>query len=304
MKPKIGIALGSGSARGWAHLGVLTALSDIGIKPDIVAGCSVGAFVGAAYACGRMEEFKEWAENLSFKKMVSFFDIKLGKGGLLMGYRLIDLLGDYINISNIEDLEIAFACVATDLETGKETWFQKGSIADAVRSSFAFPGILSPHNYQDRWFIDGGIVNPVPVSLCRAMGADLVIAVNLNTHISTNFFLKDDENVKPSSSIKESDVIFSHKFARTFRERIDSVTDFFEKGEHSPGLFDVVLDSVKIMQDRITSSRMVGDPPDILLEPKFINFKMMDFHKAKYAIEEGILSVKREEFKIKDLFSL
>ena len=169
---KIGIALGSGSARGWAHIGVLKQLADMGIKPDIVAGSSIGSLVGAAYASNNLDSFENWVKGLDSKGIIQMLDITWGKGGLIEGKKLFDHFSRNMEHDDIKSLSVQYAAVATDMSTGREVWFQEGPISEAVRASIALPGLFTPAQKDQQWFLDGGIVNPVPVSLCRAMGAD------------------------------------------------------------------------------------------------------------------------------------
>ena len=181
-KPIVGLALGSGSARGWAHFGVLHALREAGVSPDIICGTSIGSLVGATYAAGEMDGFEEWVLGLGKRKVFGFMDFNLG-GGLLKGEKIIDFWRENFVQETMEELGAPFGCVATDLQTGAEVWMRKGSIAEAVRASIALPGLFTPVSHEGRLLVDGGLVNPVPVSLARAMGADIVIAVDLNADI-------------------------------------------------------------------------------------------------------------------------
>lgn len=177
--PSVGIALGSGAAKGWAHIGVLNGLAAMGIKPDKVAGCSVGALVGAAYAHDHLPELEEWVRSFSSWDVLGLMDIRWRKGGLIGGDKVFDVLQARIGDVNIENLNRPFAAVATDLYSGQEIWFTEGDLRQAVRASCSMPGILAPVRQGDRWLVDGAVVNPVPVSVSRAMGVDVVIAVDL-----------------------------------------------------------------------------------------------------------------------------
>ena len=202
--PKIGIALGSGSARGWAHIGVIKGLAELGIEPDIVAGTSIGALVGAAYANDQLDLLEQWALSLNWKELVSYLDMGVAGGGVIEGEKLLDFFSKHVNHSDIESMPKKFAAVATDLDTGREIWLQTGSVLHAVRASIALPGLFRPFKLNDRWLVDGGLVDPVPVSLCRAMGADIVIAVNLNGDIvgkhSQNRTIQTQTQTKPKRS--------------------------------------------------------------------------------------------------------
>ena len=181
-KPRVGLALGSGSARGWAHIGVIRALEQAGIRPDYVCGTSIGALVGAAYAAGELDRFEQWVLGLGIKDVVGFMDVSLG-GGLFKGERLMGFFRDHFADRPIEQLAMPFAAVATALHNGAEIWLRRGSTLDAVRASIAMPGLFAPVLYDGMVLVDGGLVNPVPVSLARAMGADILIAVDLGSDI-------------------------------------------------------------------------------------------------------------------------
>lgn len=294
-KLKVGLALGSGSARGWAHIGVIKALEEQGIKPDIVAGCSIGALVGAAYCGGQLETLEEWVTKLSFWDVVRLLDVKM-MGGLIEGESLMASFEDKLRDVNIEQLQTPFAAVATDLASGREVWLQEGPLPSAVRASIALPGLFSPVRDEGRWLVDGGLTNPVPVSLCRAMGADVIIAVNLNSDIIGRH-LKPTKNKQEVDS-EERDLfnqllkklnsgILESKLARWAREK--------QQDSVAPGLFEVMASSINIMQDRITKSRMAGDPPDALISPRLGQLGLLEFDRAEEAIAEGYESVQRTE---------
>ncbi|MDQ7005429.1 MAG: patatin-like phospholipase family protein [Ghiorsea sp.] len=186
---RIGIALGSGSARGWSHIGVLNALAEMGIKPSVVAGCSIGALVGAAYASDQQKELEDWVRALTWKGVVSFLDLSMTAGGLIQGEKLMAFARSHMKETPIEELPCLFGAVATELDTGREVWLRKDSLLDAIRASISIPGLFAPVKLGGQCLVDGGLVNPVPVSLCRAMGADIIIAVNLNSNITGKYGL-------------------------------------------------------------------------------------------------------------------
>src|SRR5258708_1980925 len=179
-RPRIGLALGSGSARGWAHIGVIDALIEAGITPDVVCGASMGALVGAAHIAGKMPELRQWAETATWRKVARLTDVRLTGGGLLSGRQVVAFLQELGIGQPIESYATQYAAIATDMATGREIWLQSGPIHEAVRASIAVPGILSPARMDGKWLLDGGLSNPIPVSVCRALGADVIIAVNLN----------------------------------------------------------------------------------------------------------------------------
>ncbi len=285
----IGIALGSGSARGWGHIGVLRALGEAGIEPDIVCGTSVGALVGAAYVSGQLDMLEDWVKSLHVRDIVRYLDINLVVGGgFVQGKRLMDFLRNHIKTELIQDLPKTFATLATDLNSGREIWFSDGSLLDAVRASIALPGIFTPVKLDDTWLVDGGLVNPVPVSLCRAMGAEVVIAVNLNGDIIGRHIRKAPAPRKDKKVSTEGRLL--EKLSVSLKER---ATSLISLPSESPGLFEVLASSINIMQDRITRSRMAGDPPDVMLSPRLGHIGLLEFDRAAEAVREGRACVKR-----------
>lgn len=300
-KQKIGIALGSGSARGFAHVGILQALLELGIEPDIVAGTSVGAIVGSFYAAGKLKDYADWSSSLTRKTAMKLMDFNwIPKGGVVEGEKLLDVFKQHIGDQEIEDLPKKFAAIATDLVSGQEIWLQEGSLLSAIRASMALPGLLSPHHYQNRWMVDGGLVNPVPVSACRAMGADTVIAVDLNRHLLGRRFADREDDVTESKKSEEDLSPFEKIKRSLFGEKSNDPEA--EEKLMKPGLVDVTLSAINIMQDRITRSRMAGDPPDLILAPRLSHIGLLDFDNVAEAIEEGRSAVKTAEFSLKELF--
>lgn len=270
-RPRLGIALGSGSARGWAHIGVLRALQEAGIEPDVVCGTSIGAFVGAAYASGDLDKLETWVGGLSRRDVLGFFDVSLS-GGLIKGAKLFDFAATSFIDNSFADLDRPFACVATDLATGREIWLREGSVAAAVRASIALPGLFSPQLLNDRFLVDGGLVNPVPVSLCRVLDAEIVIAVDLGMDMLTTL---QRRNGKPAAA------------GGGWR---NTVGRWFGSGEDVPvlpSLGDVVSNSIAIMQGRISRSRMAGEPADVLIAPRLGQLNLLDYHRAGEAIAAG-----------------
>ena len=295
---RIGLALGGGAARGWAHIGVIRALAEMGVEPEIVAGTSIGAIVGAAYAGDELDALEEWVRALDWKAVLSYLDLSLLAGGFIQGEKLMQFARGHARDARIENLPRRFGVVATDLESGREIWFRDGPLLDAVRASISLPGLFAPVNLDGRWLVDGGLANPVPVSLCRAMGADIVIAVNLNGDIvgkhSRRRAARSDK--PPVSKNEEAD--FWEKIAAQFKsslsERKDGVlAQLFGENHNAPGIFNVLASSINIMQDRITRSRMAGDPPEIMLTPRLAHLGLMEFDQAATAIEEGRACVER-----------
>lgn len=274
--PVIGLALGSGSARGWAHIGIIQALEEIGVRPQVVAGTSVGALVGAVYVSGQIAEFGDWVKKLSSRDVFGLLDFTLS-GGVVKGERLFGFFEEHHRNPNIEELEQRFISVATEMKSGREIWITRGPVLAAARASCAIPGLFPPVKHEDRWMLDGGLVNPVPVSACRAMGADVVIAVNLNAQLVGAHVSRVGEELPPQEMLAKPERTLWHKVAA-----------YLSSGDgRNPSFFDVVAASVNIMQDRITRSRMAGDPPEITLVPMLEDYALMDFHRAAQAIDEG-----------------
>ena len=291
---KIGLALGSGSSRGWSHIGIINELAKLGIHPDIVCGTSVGAMVGAAYATGNLDKLKSWACSVTRLDVARFLDISASFTGFVNTERFHNFLNENISGDEdlIEDLPKVFAAIATDLDTGREIWLQEGSVLQAVWSSMALPGLFPAIRYHNRWLVDGGLVNPVPVSVCRALGADVVIAVNLNGNIISR---------RLGKSVVKNENAVSQKLSELVKEYTS--LSLFEPGntEQPPGLLDAIATSVKITQDRITRSRLAGEPPDILFSPKLTEIGLLELYRAKEAIEEGHKCVQRMVREIEDV---
>ena len=286
--PRIGLALGSGSARGWSHIGVINALERAGIVPDIVCGTSIGALVGAAYAAGEHARLEPWVRGLKWQSVVGLLDWKLG-GGLMAGGKLTNFFRSQYEDPGIEQLPKAFGCVATDLGSGREVWLREGSVIDAVRASIALPGVFTPARSDGRLLVDGGLVNPVPVSLCRAMGADIVIAVDLNWELVTRRRPRAKLQATPD---EEADEV-QQATALTHSGRLEALMTRIwpfngaQKNNDIPSMLGVMSASLNIMQVRITQSRLAGEPADAMIRPRLPDMGAMDFHRGAAAIDEG-----------------
>ncbi len=285
----IGLALGSGSSRGWSHIGIINALSELGITADIICGTSVGSMVGAAYVTGNMDRLEAWACSLTKLDVARFIEINTSLTGFVNTERFHDFLNENIASDNelIEELPKIYAAVSTDLETGREVWFRKGPLIQAVWASMALPGLFPAIRNNNRWLVDGGLVNPVPVSVCRALGADIVIAVNLNGDIVGKRFDKPEAVKKPDKRV-------GGKITELVREYTNLSFFNSEDSEQPPGLLDAIAGSVNITQDRITRSRMAGDPPDIVFSPKLSDIGLLELYRAIEAITQGRKCVQRK----------
>lgn len=315
-RPKIGLALGSGAARGLAHIGVIRALQRYGLQPDIVCGSSIGAFMGAAYALGRLDDVEEWLLGMTTYELIRQMDIRfLASSGIADGDNLMRFVTEQFSNPNIEDLPIPFAAIATDMKSGREIWLQDGPIWDAARASMALPGMLTPSKRAGKWLLDGGLVNPVPISVCKALGADIIIAVNLNGDLVSHERVVINEQsvlaeLQPGAEQEkvegsEEDGGFFEKLSQTLRDKASPLIDeWISPSDETPGLFNVVSSSINIMQDRITRSRMSGEPADLVLTPRLSHIGMMEFTRAPEIIEEGDLCVQRMNAVIEHRFGL
>jgi len=279
--PIIGLALGGGGARGWSHIGVILALREAGIDPAVVAGTSIGSLVGAAYVAGRLDDLKDWVESLTWQNVVGLLDVTVN-GGLIKGDKLLNFFRSHFKDIDIEKLPKPFGAVATDLARGREVWLRSGSVIESVRASIALPGLFTPVEREGALLVDGGLVNPVPVSLCRAMGADVVIAVDLNSDLVGRRLRKP---AVAASSAK------SGNGSNTMLGRLQAGIGAWRNGLWSssgmPSVVDVVTSSINIMQVHITRSRLAGEPADVMITPRLAQMALMDFHRAAPAIEEG-----------------
>lgn len=285
---KIGLALGSGSARGWSHIGVLRALLERGIQPAIVTGSSTGSLVAASYASGQIDELEAWVRSLTKIDVWRLLDASFSGGGVMRGTRLMRAVGEQLEDRAIETLARKFGAVAVDLYTGKEVWIQKGSILNAVRASSGLPGLFKPILHEERWLIDGGVLNPVPISLCRALGADYVIAVNLSLPKARSeareTTSKKQSEITETLSIDDSTELFA-RWSGLFENFVSSIRS--DKQPSEPGMIEVMLTAINIMQNQISRSRIMGDPPDLMVTPILNDFHLMDFHRAAEAIKAG-----------------
>jgi NTE family protein len=279
-RPRVGLALGSGSARGWAHIGVIRGLKRAGIRPDLVCGTSIGALVGAAYVAGELDRFEQWLLGLGVRDVLALMDVRMS-GGMIKGDRLIKFLRRNFDDRPIEDLPLPFGAVATALATGAEVWLRKGSTMAAVRASIALPGLFTPAMHEERVLVDGALVNPVPVSLARAMGAEIVIAVDLSSDILSRHLRAEDAAEAPAVEVSE--------WRRRLQEQLGTLIPARAGNDQPrlPSILEVVATSINIMQVRVTRSRMAGDPPDALISPRVAHLGLLDFHRAGEAIEAG-----------------
>ena len=283
-RPTIGLALGGGAARGFAHIGVIRTLEAHGIVPDVIVGTSIGAVVGGCYAAKEMDNLESWARTLTVRGVLGYLDISLSGSGLIGGGHLAARLEAGLKESRVEDLPLRFAAIATEFNTGHEIWLTRGRLTDALRASYSLPGIFPPVLIGGRWLVDGALVNPVPVSAARALGARLVIAVNLNSDLFGRGTIiashgPDENEIAPEPPK-------TNGFRRMFSGERSLRRQFFGR-RGRPGLPTVMVEAFNVMQDRITRARLAGDPPDVLISPRLGGIGWFDFHRAAEAVETG-----------------
>ena len=291
-RPRIGLALGSGAGRGWAHIGILKALTKAGIEPDIVCGTSVGALVGGVYLGGHLPILEQWARGLTKMRILRLLDFRMGGGGFVSGDRLGGLLTRNLGKTRIEDMPKPFAAVATDLTTGHEVWFRNGPAVNAIRASYALPGVFSPVKIDGQWLVDGALVNPLPVSVCRALGAELVIAANLNGDVIGKHWRNQERppHGEAAAHLKETESKTNGE-GGIINSMLQSITGSERRGEH--GVFSVMIASLNIIQDRLSRSRLAGDPPDVHITPRIGHIGLLEFDRADECMDEGAAAVEQ-----------
>jgi NTE family protein len=303
-KASIGLVLGGGAARGFAHIGVLRTLAQNGIVPDVVVGTSIGAVLGGCHVAGQLDAFEDWAHTLTKRGVLGYLDVSLGGSGLIGGARLAAKLEEKLGDALIEDLPARFAAIATELGTGHEIWLTHGRVVDALRASYALPGIFAPVRLGGRWLVDGALVNPVPVSAARALGARIVIAVNLNSDMVGHGTTianhgpddADTEALKQLRVQAEASGLSIFNPERFMRRHFMNAT-------RGPNITSVMVDAFNIMLDRVTRARLAGDPPDVLISPRLGKVGLFDFHRAGEAIAIGTHAAERAMEEITDVLS-
>jgi NTE family protein len=283
-KLRLGLALGSGSARGWAHIGVIRALEERGIKPDMICGSSIGALVGAAYASGELDRLEQWVTGLAWTTVVRLMDLTW-RGGLIRGTRLFALFRTILEDREIDELPIPYGAIATELYSGRELWLRHGKVLEAVRASCAMPGLFTPVVRDGALLVDGGLVNPVPVSMCRALGADVVVAVDLSWGKLGPYRRGRERQVAPRETPGWLDKLRPGW--------VPGKGKTHENEPSIPSIFDVFLTSLDIVEMRVARSRLAGEPADVLITPLLPDFATMDYHRAREAISEGRAAVDR-----------
>jgi len=291
--PRIGLALGSGAARGWAHIGVIRALEAAGVKPDVICGTSIGALVGGVHLAGKLDVLEQWARDLTRLKVMSYLDFQMARGGLISGNRLTEIIARHLGDLSIQDLPAPFATVVTDLVSGHEVWIRDGNLVEALRISISLPGIFAPARREGRWLVDGALINPVPVSVCRALGAHIVIAVNLHSDIIGRA-RAPDMDLQREGGIDLTVELSAMEAATGRTSRFNSILQrVFGRSADVPSMFAVMVQSLNIMLDRVARSRLAGEPPDVLVSPRLGHIGLLEFERADEAITEGMNAANR-----------
>ena len=312
-KPKLGLAVGAGAARGWAHIGVLRTLDAAGIRPDVIAGTSAGAVVAGCHAAGKLQDLEDFARSLTKRRVFSLMDLTFSGAGLVAGGRLKARLEEAIGGIRIEDLPVEFASVATEMGSGHEIWLDKGMLTDAVRASYALPGVFEPVKIKNRWLFDGALVNPVPVSVCRAKEAEIVIALNLNSELrrptGRHEAIPEEAVAEDALDVYEQEATARNISLTGFLPALRGKAGLFRRQFASPkdgppGIATAMIDALNITQDRITRSRLAGDPPDIAINIKLGDIGIFDFHRAAEMIDLGREAARRALPDIQALLAL
>lgn len=301
---KIGLVLGSGSARGWAHIGAIEAIEEAGIPIHCVAGTSIGAFIGAVYATGDLASLKEFALQMDWKKVLSYFDVVFPKSGFMDGKKVHELFSIHTDAKTFDDFKIPVKMIATELKTGKKVVIDSGNIIEGIRASVSVPGIFTPVKREGKWLVDGGLVDPIPVSAVRNMGADFVIAVDLNSDRVSHDYKPIKKLVKEKTPNKKRNELMARiaaKYNSAEKAVKSQINRRFSNTAKSPNILEVMGTSLGIMQEQISRINLAMDPPDILIQPRLGNLKMFDFDQAERSIYEGYTQAKHQIENIKTL---
>ena len=307
----VALVMGSGSSRGWAHIGAIEALEEEGIPIDFISGCSIGSYVGAIYASGSLASLKDFVVRMDGKKVFSYFDVVFPRSGLLDGTKKVsELFSMHTSVQRFSELDIPVMMVATDLERGEKVVLKSGSLLQALRATMSVPGLFAPARVKGRWLVDGGMVDPVPVGVARATEADVVIAVDLNSGIASRRMKKpkveEIDATAPEDSKSKSELLTKltdyYETAETnFKNKI---SELLGRDTNMPDIIDTVMTSINIMQERITRINLAVDPPDVLIQPRLGTLKIMDFDQVEQTIEEGYIGVKEKMEDIKALLEM
>ncbi len=291
---RVGLALGSGSARGWAHIGVIRALTEAGIEVECVAGTSMGSVVGAALVLNKIDVLEGFARQLDWRQIVSFMDLTFPKSGLLDGNDITDFFRGHVHATRIEDLPLPYSAIATDLSTGREVVLRAGDLVEAIRASVSVPGVFAPVRKDGSFLVDGGLVNPVPVSAVRSMGADFVIAVDLNGDIVEKRALGGSAAIDSTERLGEPFAVQNGNLAQALTRKLKALGSpalshmrLRPQWEPVPSIFGVLTTAINIMEAHITAANLMTSAPDLLIQPQLGRIRFLEFHRADEAIAEG-----------------
>lgn len=293
---RLGIALGSGAARGWAHIGVLEVLREEQLEPGFVAGTSIGSLVGAAYLSGKLDDLKDAAVDLDLRSILYYFlELGLNRSGMIDGHKVFEFLGKRIGSGKIEDLPRPFCCVATDILEGREVLLRDGELRDAVRASISIPGLFTPVYRDEMVLVDGGVTNPIPTEHARALGAQVVISVDINagrlTRARRSVPINRLEKMRELAQASGKDPLGWRKRLATRLEELQPEAlgrwKRWLAPDPIPGMVDILGNSVRIMEEQIAAARLQLHPPDILLQPEVGHLNILEFNHADEAIAAG-----------------
>lgn len=295
---RIGLALGGGSAKGCAHIGVIKALEELKIPIHMVSGTSIGSLIGGIYAAGNLQQLIDLAPKINWQMIVKHLDLAFPRQGLMSGKRVEQFLEHHLQTENIEDLNIPFSAVAADIVSAEEIVFSSGNIIQAIRASISLPAIFTPVKYQDQLLADGGLVNPLPINVLRQQGADIVIAVDLN-HGKNR--LENDSVEKPQTP---EDASFFEQLQAHYEESTQAIKEKIKEWTKAdePAMFDMLGWSINIMQDQITQKNLIEYPADLLLQPELGHIRGVDFHKAEEMIQIGYEMTLKQETSLRELW--
>ncbi len=289
-QPSVSLVLGSGGARGLAHIGAIQALEEAGYRIVCISGSSMGALVGGMYAAGKLKDYADWVSRLEQSDVFRLVDWTFSGGGLIRGDKIIRRLHDMVGDVKIEDLAVEFTAVAVDIEQGREIWLSDGALFDAIRSSIAIPGLFTPHRYRNRLLVDGGILNPVPVAPTLRKISDLLVVINVNgpaEPVPENS--KTRESSQESKPSREPDSSsedgLKERMRNFFNDLVDRDSD--QKPEPTPGLVAMLMKSLETMQSMITRQHLAVFQPDLVVEVPKDACMVHEFHRGKQLIELG-----------------
>lgn len=281
MSKTVALALGSGGARGYAHIGVIDALQARGYNIVMVSGCSMGAIVGGFYCSGRLDEFREWVSTLRYLDVLRLVDVSLLSNGVIKGDRLYNRISDMLNGQLIEDLPIPFTAVATDIISKKEVWFQRGNLQYAVRASAAIPSLFTPVADKGRLLVDGAVLNPLPITPCVSAHADIIVAVDLNADVPMPAGFHDE-------GVTEQDKnAWLNSLLDKAGQWLENKTSARKQADENLGKLEMLNEVFEVMSASLTRYKIAGYPPDLLIKMPSVACEMYEFYRADEIIRLG-----------------